>query len=129
MDITPVIPDSYNVITGYSKGSFLINEERYSGNIIISRDKIWTWDNCDIDNLSKESFETIIKDVTSKASRGNIILLVGLGENHKVASFKLSHALSVYNINIDIMSTAAACRTYNILLAEGREVYAALKGL
>ncbi|MDF2965104.1 MAG: hypothetical protein K0Q51_492 [Rickettsiaceae bacterium] len=129
MDITPVIPTTFNVITGYSKGSFLINEERKPGNIIISRDNLWRWDEADPYNLSEKSFEVIVNDFKSKALSHNAIILVGSGITPKVANYKLVHLLSLHNLSIDIMTTAAACRTYNILLAEGREVYAALMAL
>jgi uncharacterized protein len=128
MDITPIIPKNYNIITGYSKGSFLVNEVRYFGNILLSKEKIWQWGDIDIDNLLKDDFEAIINDCTNNKIN-NAIILVGGGERHRSPAFKLLHALSLHGLNVEFMTTAAACRTYNILLAEGREVYAALQSL
>ncbi len=130
MDITPIIPSNYNVITGYSKGSFLINDIRHNGNIIVSKDSIWSWELArGIESLASDEFKLVIDDFKDKSTSVNAIILVGCGEFHKTAPFKLVSSLVSHNLSIDMMTTNAACRTYNILLAEGREVYAALLAL
>ncbi|MBU3735478.1 MAG: hypothetical protein FGM62_00730, partial [Methylobacterium sp.] len=54
------------------------------------------------------------------------LVLLGTGLRHCFAHPRLSRALSEAGIGLECMDTAAACRTYNILMSEGRHVAAAL---
>jgi uncharacterized protein len=120
MDITPLIPKEKKVINAYGSNSFTINNEKFSGNIILFPENILKWD------IQEEI--TSISDFTLITSdKANIeILLIGTGDSHKILDRKLLSELKTYGFSVDFMSTGAACRTYNILLAEGRKVAAAL---
>jgi uncharacterized protein len=54
------------------------------------------------------------------------VALLGTGSRQRFPHPRLSRALSEARIGLEVMTTAAACRTYNILMAEGRKVAAAL---
>ena len=54
------------------------------------------------------------------------IVLLGTGATLRFPRPALSHCLTQAHIGLEVMDTAAACRTYNILVAEGRRVLAAL---
>lgn len=54
------------------------------------------------------------------------VLLLGTGSKHQFLHPKLAQNLTEKGIPIECMTTAAACRTYNILMSEGRNVAAAL---
>lgn len=54
------------------------------------------------------------------------LILLGCGKQHRLPHPRLLSALAKFQIGVEIMSTHAACRTYNILMAEGRQILAAL---
>lgn len=53
------------------------------------------------------------------------IVLLGTGEQQRFPHPRLTRELLTRGIGVEIMNTAAACRTYNILMLEGRRVVAA----
>ena len=53
-------------------------------------------------------------------------ILIGTGARLARPPRALVEALDARGIGVETMDTAAACRTYNVLLAEGRSVVAAL---
>lgn len=119
MDITPLINDAKKIINSYGDGNFTITGEKFSGNIIITQDNVYKWDVTNINNIDKDSFSPIIEQ--------NIeLLLIGTGEKHIHISNKIRMELKAEGFNIEVMQTSAACRTYNVLLAEGRSVAVAL---
>ncbi|HXR59504.1 MAG TPA: MTH938/NDUFAF3 family protein, partial [Burkholderiales bacterium] len=54
------------------------------------------------------------------------ILLIGTGPTQRFPHPRLTRALMEKRIGVEVMDTQAACRTYNILIAEGRRVAAAI---
>ncbi len=54
------------------------------------------------------------------------LILLGSGKQHRLPHRHLLSTLAKFQIGVEIMSTHAACRTYNILMAEGRQILAAL---
>jgi uncharacterized protein len=54
------------------------------------------------------------------------VVLLGTGEKHQFLHPKTVQNLTAQNIPLECMTTVAACRTYNILMSEGRKVAAAL---
>lgn len=54
------------------------------------------------------------------------LILLGSGKQHRLPHPRLLSTLAKFRIGIEVMSTHAACRTYNILMAEGRQILAAL---
>ncbi|RZS56562.1 Mth938-like domain-containing protein [Sphaerotilus mobilis] len=54
------------------------------------------------------------------------VVIVGTGTRHQFVSPRLSHPLLTRHIGVESMDTAAACRTYNILVGEGRRAVAVL---
>jgi uncharacterized protein len=119
MDITPVIPIGKKVITSYGNFSFTVNNERLSTNIIITPDKVISWDITSIEELSINHLQDIIAVKPE-------ILLIGCGDKHHILDNEIKSALKAYGITAETMQTGAACRTYNILLSEGRDLAAAL---
>jgi uncharacterized protein len=53
-------------------------------------------------------------------------VLLGTGQRLRFPAPRLTRCLSVARVGIEVMDTPAACRTYNILMGEGRRVLAAL---
>ena len=112
------------LITGYGldKGeSFVeINKQKYAQNLIVMASKlILDWQASNFSSLTEAHFAQIV------ALKPEVVLL-GTGEKHQFLHPKIVQKLTENNIPLECMSTAAACRTYNILMNEGRSVAAAL---
>ena len=113
------------LITGYGAGWIQVNELRYTQSLIVLPERVIPdWDVQTFSDLTEVHFEKLIES-TSGGAKLEVVLL-GTGEKHQFIHPKLSHALIEAGIGIECMDTAAACRTYNILMAEGRNVAAAL---
>lgn len=117
--------EGQNLITGYTDDSIAINYRQYSNNLIVLPDTLITdWVSASnstltLDNLAENDFERIL------ALKPEVVLL-GTGKMHRFLHPKTSALLIKQGISLECMSTSAACRTYNILMSEGRKVAAAL---
>ncbi|MDI1361458.1 Mth938-like domain-containing protein [Methylotenera sp.] len=112
--------DGNYLITGYGQGWVDINRQRYSNNLILLPNQlIENWHVLSFDNIQANDFEKIVE------LKPDVVLL-GTGASHKFIHPKLTTALTRVGISLESMSTDAACRTYNILMSEGRNVLAAL---
>jgi uncharacterized protein len=114
-----------NLITAYTDDYITINQQHYSNSLIVMPDSLITdWASSSnqaltFDNLTATDFEKIT------ALKPEVVLL-GTGKTHKFLHPKTSALLIQQGISLECMTTAAACRTYNILMSEGRNVAAAL---
>ena len=109
-----------NRITGYGAGYVSVNEESITRSFILTPEALITdWGPRDVVDLDESSLQAV-------ARLSPTIVLLGTGiEQHFPPSSLLAPMLG-QGIGIEVMTTAAACRTYNILVAEGRPVAAAL---
>ena len=119
MDITPLIAEGTQIIQAYGNGGFKINGEAVKGNVVVLPSKTISWNIEDIESLTLEHFAAVIDSKTE-------ILLVGCGKRLNPFPASLRQALKQHHISVDCMDTGAACRTYNVLLSEGRNIAAAL---
>jgi len=94
--------------------------ERISGSFIISPKRlVRDWPVADIAALQLAHLE-ILAELEPE------LVLLGTGERLIFPAAELTMVLLSRRIGVEVMDTAAACRTYNILMAEGRGVVAAL---
>lgn len=108
------------LITAYQPGAVSINHQRYQHSVIVlPTDVITDWQVTKFDELSADDFARI-------ANYQPEVVLLGTGETHRFIHPKLTVALTAKGIPVECMTTDAACRTYNILMSEGRKVLAAL---
>lgn len=108
------------LITGYGQGWIEVNTKRYEHSLVVLPNQIMEdWHATDFNSLTAEHFNKIL-------SLEPEVVLLGTGDKHRFIHPKLSRALTEAGIGVECMDTAAACRTYNILMAEGRHVAAAL---
>ena len=121
VDITPLIRSDAQVIQSYKGGQFKVSHTVYTKPIIVFPDVTLEWDAASVEVLSLTDFQPLI----DRASEVDVIL-VGGGARGIFVSPALRADLKKHGITIDAMDTGAACRTYNILMAEGRLVAAAL---
>ena len=112
--------ENNNLITGYGEDFIEINKKRYSQNLIVlANELLLDWDVSSFAELTPAHFSRIV-DLNPE------VLLLGTGAVHQFLHPKIAQNLTVKNIPVECMTTAAACRTYNILMSEGRHVAAAL---
>jgi uncharacterized protein len=112
-------PSGVNTITGYGEGYVMVNGERRSSSLVVLPDRIEPWEAKTFDQLSVEDF-TFLKSLEAE------IVLLGTGERQRFPHPRLTAALAQAGIGLEVMDLQAACRTYNILVAEERKVAAAL---
>jgi len=120
MDVSPLIAADRHVIDSYGAGSFRVSGIVHDGAVIVFPDTTISWSAADPADITQESLAPVI-------TRGGVeILLIGCGKRMAPLPRILREALRAAGIVADAMDTGAACRTYNILLAEDRRVAAAL---
>ena len=109
-------PEGQNLITSYGAGYVEINRKRYEHSLVVLPDSIITdWQATDFDSLTAGHFEKL-------AELKPEVVLLGTGAKHRFIHPKLTKALTETGVSVECMDTAAACRTYNILMSEGRLV-------
>ena len=121
MDITPLVPEGRQVIESYGDEGFKINGERYPGPVLVWPERVVPWAVTDTDAAAIETLEPVLS-----AEPRIEILLIGSGATFQLAPATLRAALAKRNVAVESMDTGAACRTYNVLMAEDRRVAAAL---
>jgi uncharacterized protein len=108
-------------IDAYGNGGFRFADMSHRGSILCLPSGIHGWEPRDTAKLDLiEDFERVLEQPTIE------ILLVGMGRDLKAFPRDFASALRDAGISADPMSTGAAVRTYNVLLAEDRAVAAAL---
>ena len=116
-------PSALNTFSGYGDGFVAINGQRYEEKdaraIIVTPERILPWTAGAFDSLSAADFEVFVElDLE--------VLLLGTGPRQRFPHPRLTQALAAKRIGLEVMDLQAACRTYNILMAEERRVAAAL---
>lgn len=124
MDVTPLIAKDRKVIQAYDRGVFKISGQRYDTAICVWPDTVAPWalssDVSTLDDLIPADF-----DVFTQNAAVDVVLL-GAGAVMAFLPKPLKIALQHRGLNVEVMDTGAACRTYNVLMAEGRRVACAL---
>jgi uncharacterized protein len=108
-----------NTITGYGDDYVAVNGERHGSSVIVTAESVAPWQVSDFDSLSREDFEAL------KGLEAEIVIL-GTGARQRFPHPKLTAPLTNARVGLEVMDVKAACRTYNILVAEARRVAAAL---
>jgi uncharacterized protein len=119
MELNQDTGEGQYVIRGYGTDFIQINDEKITHSLIVTADKLMTWSPQSFSELKTEHFLTIFELQPS-------IVLLGTGPRLFFPNPALLADFYTKKIGIEIMDTAAACRTYAILMAEGRNVAAAL---
>ena len=109
------------VVNSYGGGGFRIAKQSYTGHQLVMPRKTVSWDITTPQQITLDSLAPALS-----ATEMPEMILFGLGSSPQTPLFELRALLAEQNIKTDIMSTAAACRTWNILLTEGRAAAVAL---
>ena len=108
-------------IEAYGNGGFRFAGMSHRGSILCLPSAVLAWNVRSLDDLTAQSLAPVL------AERDRIeLLLVGVGQSPALLPRTVAQALSDAGIGVDTMGTGPAARTYNVLLAEGRAVAAAL---
>jgi len=110
----------YQTVTGYFQGGIEINAQRYDHSLTVLPEvapRPWPVDS--FAALTVEHFEQLLADSPD-------VVILGTGERQRFVHPRLSAPLTQRRIGVECMDTNAACRTYNILMGEGRKVLLAL---
>jgi len=108
-----------NSFTGYGEHYVMVNGRRYESSLVVLPGQVLDWKVKSFDALTMEDFSIL-------QGLGVEIVLLGSGARQRFPHPRLTAALARAGIGVEVMDVQAACRTYNILVAEERKVAAAL---
>lgn len=108
-------PDSKVILQSYGPGKFKANQVEYTGSILITDEEVLPWTISQSGVLQISDF-SLLKEMTKEFE----FFLLGTGEKHIWPDSAVEAYLKDMGLIIESMSTASACRTYQILSSEGR---------
>ena len=117
MELTPLVQPGQQIIERYGPSGFRVSGTVYPGPVLVFPDRTLVW----ADAMFTEA------GLAPVVAHGGVeLLLLGLGRRMTPIAAGLRAALKTSGVAIEAMDTGAACRTYNVLLAEDRRIAAAL---
>ena len=119
MKLHASVSGAAQTITGYGDDYVMVNGQRRESSSIITADAVRDWSAENFSNLKEADFDEL-------ADLGVEIVVFGTGPRQRFPHPRLTAALTQRRIGLEVMDTKAACRTYNILVAEERKVALAL---
>jgi uncharacterized protein len=109
-----------NTITSYGDGFVAVNLARHEGSVIVMpQTPVQTWPVSSFQALTPEHFDALV-------AASPEVVIFGSGSRLRFPHPRLTAQLAKHRIGVETMDFGAACRTYNILMQEGRKVAAAL---
>lgn len=120
MKLHPSTTKQYQTVTGYDDSGVEINAKHFANSLLVMpetppRD----WNVAAFEDLTEAHFAQILADKPD-------VVILGTGARQRFVHPKLSAALTMARIGVECMDNKAACRTYNILMGEGRRATLAL---
>ena len=108
------------LFTAYGEDHVMVNGERFDQSIVVQAEEVRSdWPAAGFDALDETHFACFL------ALKPDVLLL-GTGTRQRFAHPRLYRTLTDAGVGVECMTTPAACRTYNILVAEGRKVVAVI---
>ena len=108
-------------IDAYGNGGFRFADMSHKGSLIIVPSGIYAWDAQGLDDVTPAACAVFLRELTPPG-----MVLLGTGLTHLFPPDPVRRLFADARLGLEVMTTGAACRTYNVLLAEGRDVGAAL---
>jgi uncharacterized protein len=109
-----------NSIQAYQSDQITINERNYNQSLILSATEIISpWPVTNIDELNTGHLQAIVDQQPE-------VVLLGTGEKQQFPNIDIIGYFANLGLGLEVMDTGAACRTFNILVAEDRQVVAAI---
>ncbi len=122
MEIAPLVAHDRQVVQAYGQGGFRVSDRDWPGAIIVFPTRTVVWTPGSFADLTLSAFEPV-RDASDPPIE---LLLIGCGARMALIKSQLRAELRAWGLAIEPMDTGAACRTYNLLVAEERRVAAAL---
>jgi uncharacterized protein len=119
MKLHQATPSAAQTITAYGNGYVMVNGERREASAVVTPERTVAWENRTFAALTREDFGFL-------AGLGVEIVLLGTGPKQRFPDARLTAPLAQAGVGLEVMDLKAACRTYNILVAEQRKVGLAL---
>jgi len=113
------VPGHLHTFTGYGEGYVMVNGARHEASLVVMPERMEAWPVAGFDALAESHFAFL-------ADLGPEVVLLGTGSRLRFPHPRLAAPLARARIGYEVMDLQAACRTYNILMAEQRNVAAAL---
>ncbi len=111
---------NHHAITGYGPDWVRVNQQEFRRSLIVTPERLVTdWPPQTFGDLVEAHFAVI-------AELEPEIVLLGTGSRQRFPRPALVQSLLARGVGVDVMDLAAACRTYNVVMLEGRRVAAAL---
>ena len=110
----------YQTVTAYDSSGVEINARHYARSLLVMPEVApRDWPVAAFDDLNDTHFAQILADTPD-------VVILGTGARQRFVHPRLTAALTLRRIGVECMDNHAACRTYNILMGEGRKVTLAL---
>ncbi len=107
-------------ITAYARGEVVVGDRVLTASLVLLPDRL-------IDDWRPTGFDDLApRDLAEVCSLRPDLILLGTGETQRFPGPALLHQVAESGVGFEVMTTPAACRTYNVLVSEGRRVAAAL---
>ena len=120
MDLTLEKPGDHHYVRSSSVKGILIGEEYFRTSLLLSADQLrGDWPPAHVDELQEAHLQAVFEMQPE-------VVLIGTGKKQLFLPPKLMVMFYQEGIGIEVMTTDAACRTFNVLVSEGRNVVAAL---
>jgi len=107
------------LFTGYGAGYVAVNARRHERSVLVTPQAVAEWNVGAFDTLTAKDFAFV-------AELKPEVLILGTGSTQRFPRPELARAHADIGVGVEVMDTRAACRTFNILAAEGRKVAAAI---
>lgn len=108
-------------LDAYGNGGFRFADMSHRGSILALPSGIKAWDVVEPGQMTFDRFDAVVAEAEAIE-----LLLIGTGLEMMPLASAVRQALREAGLNVEVMQTGAAARTYNVLLAEDRHVAAAL---
>ena len=109
------------LIHGYGDGGFRVSGTRHSGSLFLLPRRAEAWvPPRELDSLTAADLLHLLGDPAAP------LLILGAGDAPQHPFSELGQSLRAQGVAFELLSTPAACRTWNVLMSEGRAAAAAL---
>jgi uncharacterized protein len=108
-------------IDAYGNGGFRFADMSHRGSVLCLPSGIYAWDPAAVAEITEASLAQAFVE-----EEAVIFMLLGTGQRREMPAVAVRAAFMAAGVGLEVMDTGAACRTYNVLLAEGRPAGAAL---
>ncbi len=120
MDLSLEIPQGHLFVRSINADGIRVQDEYYTGPFVLSTQQIVpTWPVGTISDIDEDKLQIIFELQPE-------VVLIGCGKTQKFLPPAIQMLFLRRNIGVEVMTTDAACRTFNVLASEGRNVVAAL---